>query len=190
MSFTAYFKNKLGKTSRFLSIFTFLLYNLPYMDAEWLSGRMPDSRAREHRHESSYGLHIGAVDGDSLWRCYAMTTQNHCTCYFVINRDFVFIFILLHTILNMDCAQIKFIFLNHCIFKLLYAAGFPCIKNYHKFPTYQYYNTTSNFISRGHIIIILHVRVIAMLVTKVPKLHDHCLLIFEHVRQRDWPPLH
>ena len=58
------------------------------MDADWLSGRMPDSRAREHRHESSYGLHIGAVDGDSLWRCYAMTTQNHCTCYFVINRDF------------------------------------------------------------------------------------------------------
>ena len=57
------------------------------VDAEWLSGRMPDSRAREHRHESSYGLHIGAVDGDSLWRCYAMTTQHHCTCYFVINRD-------------------------------------------------------------------------------------------------------
>ena len=57
------------------------------VDAEWLSGRMPDSRAREHRHESSYGLHIGAVDGDSLWRRYAMTTQNHCTCYFVINRD-------------------------------------------------------------------------------------------------------
>ena len=60
------------------------------VDAEWLSGRMPDSRAREHRHESSYGLHIGAVDGDSLWRCYAMTTQTHCTCYFVINRDFDF----------------------------------------------------------------------------------------------------
>ena len=62
------------------------------VDAEWLSGRMPDSRAREHRHESSYGLHIGAVDGDSLWRCYAMTTQNHCTCYFVINRDLFLIF--------------------------------------------------------------------------------------------------
>ena len=63
------------------------------VDAEWLSGRMPDSRAREHRHESSYGLHIGAVDGDSLWRCYAMTTQNHCTCYFVINRDlFIYLF--------------------------------------------------------------------------------------------------
>ena len=63
------------------------------VDAEWLSGRMPDSRAREHRHESSYGLHIGAVDGDSLWRCYAMTTQNHCTCtcYFVINRDLYFL---------------------------------------------------------------------------------------------------
>ena len=60
------------------------------VDAEWLSGRMPDSRAREHHHESSYGLHIGAVDGDSLWRCYAMTTQNHCTCYFVINRDFYY----------------------------------------------------------------------------------------------------
>ena len=55
-----------------------------YMDAEWLSGRMPDSRAREHRHESSYGLHIGAVDGDSLWRCYAMTTQNHCTLYLLL----------------------------------------------------------------------------------------------------------
>ena len=64
------------------------------VDAEWLSGRMPDSRAREHRHESSYGLHIGAVDGDSLWRCYAMTTQNHCTCYFVINRDlFIYLFV-------------------------------------------------------------------------------------------------
>ena len=52
---------------------------------KWLSGRMPDSRAREHRHESSCGLHIGADVGDSLWRCYAMTTQNHCT--FVKNRD-------------------------------------------------------------------------------------------------------
>ena len=64
------------------------------VDAEWLSGRMPDSRAREHRHESSYGLHIGAVDGDSLWRCYAMTTQNHCTCYFVINRDLFMIYLI------------------------------------------------------------------------------------------------
>ena len=62
---------------------------------EWLSGRMPDSRAREHRHESSYGLHIGAVDGDSLWRCYAMTTPNHCTCYFVINRDLLLFIIII-----------------------------------------------------------------------------------------------
>ena len=71
------------------------------MDAEWLSGRMPDSRAREHRHESSYSLHIGAVDGDSLWRCYAITTQNHCTCYFVINRDlFLFYFLCLQSVRN------------------------------------------------------------------------------------------
>ena len=70
------------------------------VDAEWLSGRMPDSRAREHRHESSYGLHIGAVDGDSLWRCYTITTQNHCTCYFVINHDFIFFFFFFLMTLN------------------------------------------------------------------------------------------
>ena len=74
-------------------------YHACVVDVEWLSGRMPDSRAKEHRHEYSYGLHIGAVDGDSLWRCYAMTTQNHCTCYFVINRDlFDFIICVLATI--------------------------------------------------------------------------------------------
>ena len=36
-------------------------FGLTVVDAEWLSGRMPDSQAREHRHESSYGLHESFV---------------------------------------------------------------------------------------------------------------------------------
>ena len=50
---------------------------IPFVEAQWLSGRMPDSRSRGHRHESS--THIGAVDDDSLWRCYSTTTYNLCT---------------------------------------------------------------------------------------------------------------
>ena len=48
---------------------------------------MPDSRSREPGHESP--THIGAVDGDSLWQCYATTKQNPCTylamnCYLLL----------------------------------------------------------------------------------------------------------
>ena len=49
---------------------------IPFVEAQWLSGRMPDSRSRGHSHESS--THIGAVDDDSLWRCYATTKYNNC----------------------------------------------------------------------------------------------------------------
>ena len=56
--------NRSGGCRRMSAIgFILILSTLLPLDAEWLSGRMPDSRAREHRHESSYGLHIGAVDG-------------------------------------------------------------------------------------------------------------------------------
>ena len=55
---------------------------IPFVEAQWLSGRMPDSRSREHRHESS--THIGAVDDDSLWRCCATTKYNHCTIVLVL----------------------------------------------------------------------------------------------------------
>ena len=50
---------------------------IPFVEAQWLSGRLPDSRSKGHRHESS--THSGAVDDDSLWRCYATTKYNHCT---------------------------------------------------------------------------------------------------------------
>ena len=50
---------------RYNNIIIKTVNNSPFsVNAEWLSGRMPDSRAREHHHESSYGLHSGAVDGD------------------------------------------------------------------------------------------------------------------------------
>ena len=38
---------------------------IPFVETQWLSGRMPDSRSRGHRHESS--THIGAVDDDRLF---------------------------------------------------------------------------------------------------------------------------
>ena len=67
---------------------------IPFVEAQWLSGRMPDSRSRGHRHESS--KHICAVDDDKLWRCYATTKYNHCIplyLYVAINYDlFIFIY--------------------------------------------------------------------------------------------------
>ena len=48
------------------------------VEAEWLSGRVPFRIP----HTS------GAVDGDSLWRCYRRNkTQSLYNCYFAINRD-------------------------------------------------------------------------------------------------------
>ena len=47
-----------------------------YVEAQWLGGRMLDSRSREPGHESP--THVGAVEGDSLWRCYATAKQNPC----------------------------------------------------------------------------------------------------------------
>ena len=46
------------------------------VEAQWLGGRMPDSRSRETGHESP--TCNGAVDGDTLWRCYATTTSLYC----------------------------------------------------------------------------------------------------------------
>ena len=37
------------------------------VDAEWLSGRMPDSRARKHRHESSYHRRIQGGGLGGTW---------------------------------------------------------------------------------------------------------------------------
>ena len=62
---------------------------IPFVEAQWLSGRMLDSRSRGHRHESS--THIGAVDDDSLWRCYATTQYNHYTIVLVICNKLWFI---------------------------------------------------------------------------------------------------
>ena len=62
------------------------------VEAQWLSGRMPDSRSRGHRHESP--THIGAVDEVSLWRCYATTKYNHCTIVPVLcNKQWFILFI-------------------------------------------------------------------------------------------------
>ena len=67
------------------------------MEAQWLSGRMSDSRSREHRHESS--THICAVDDDSLWRCYTTTKYNHCTI--VLCNKLRFILFIYNTVAPM-----------------------------------------------------------------------------------------
>ena len=67
-----------------------------FVEAQWLSGRMPASRSREHRHESS--THICAVDDDSLWRCYATTKYNHCTIVLVHCNKLWFILFIYNTV--------------------------------------------------------------------------------------------
>ena len=64
---------------------------IPFVEAHWLSGRMPDSRSRGHRHESS--THIGAVDDDRLWQCYATTKYNHCTIVLVLWKKLWFFYL-------------------------------------------------------------------------------------------------
>ena len=44
------------------------------------SGSEVECRTLDRENEVTNPLHIGAVDGDSLWRCYVTTKQNHCTC--------------------------------------------------------------------------------------------------------------
>ena len=44
---------------------------LSFVETQWLGGRMPDSRSSEPGHDSR--TYNGAVDGDTLWRCYAKT---------------------------------------------------------------------------------------------------------------------
>ena len=44
------------------------------------SGSAVECRTLDRENTVTNPLHIGAVDGDSLWRCYATTKQNHCTC--------------------------------------------------------------------------------------------------------------
>ena len=44
------------------------------------SGSAVESRTLDRGNTVTNPPHIGAVDGDSLWRCYATTKQNHCTC--------------------------------------------------------------------------------------------------------------
>ena len=63
---------------------------IPFVEAQWLSGRLPDSRSRGHRHESP--THIGAVDDDSLWRCYARQNTIIAPLYFAINYDLLYLF--------------------------------------------------------------------------------------------------
>ena len=69
---------------------------IPFVEGQWLSSRMPDSRSREHRHESS--THIWAVDDDSLWRCYATTKYNHCTIVLVLCNKLWFILFIYNTV--------------------------------------------------------------------------------------------
>ena len=44
------------------------------------SGSAVECRTLDRGNTVTNPLHIGAVDGDSLSRCYTMTKQNHCTC--------------------------------------------------------------------------------------------------------------
>ncbi len=69
---------------------------IPFVEAQWLSGRIPDSRSREHRHESS--THIGAVDDDSLWWCWATTKCNHCTIVLVLCNKLWFMLFIYNTV--------------------------------------------------------------------------------------------
>ena len=44
------------------------------------SGSAVECRTLDRENTVTNPLHIGAVDGDTLWRCYATTKQNHFTC--------------------------------------------------------------------------------------------------------------
>ena len=57
-------------------------YNRRYTQLQlWRrSGSAVECRTLDRENTVTNPLHIGAVDGDSLWRCYATTKQNHCTC--------------------------------------------------------------------------------------------------------------
>ena len=62
------------------------------MEAQWLSGRMPDSRSREHRHESPTHWR--------RWRRLVVALLRHdkmksLYLYFAINRDLLFLFYIL-----------------------------------------------------------------------------------------------
>ena len=54
-----------------------------FLEAQWQwrrSGSAVECRTLDRENTVTNPLHIGAVDGDSLWHCYATTKQNHCTC--------------------------------------------------------------------------------------------------------------
>ena len=51
-----------------------------YDDAWRRSGSAVECRTLDRENTVTNPLPIGAVDGDSLWRCYTTTKQNHCTC--------------------------------------------------------------------------------------------------------------
>ena len=66
------------------------LYLLEVVEAQWLSGRMPDSRSREHRHESP-------THWRRWWRLVMALLRHDKTkslyLYFAMNRD-LFIYLL------------------------------------------------------------------------------------------------
>ena len=68
----------------------------PFCGGAVAQGRMPDSRSRQHRYESS--THIWAVDDDSLWRCYATTKYNNCTIVLVLRNKLWFILFIYNTV--------------------------------------------------------------------------------------------
>ena len=68
-------------------------------EAQWLGGRMLDSRSRQPGHESS--IYNGAVDGDTLWRCYVTTNQNPCMYLILGNKcDLFFYYFYFSHIIN------------------------------------------------------------------------------------------
>ena len=60
----------------FIYFYHYIICNVHFKaEAQWLGGRMPNSRSRE---SITNPLHNnGAVDGDTLWRCYATAKQRN-----------------------------------------------------------------------------------------------------------------
>ena len=50
------------------------------MDMWRRNGSAVECRTLDRENAVTNPLHISAIDGDSLWRCYVTTKQNHCTC--------------------------------------------------------------------------------------------------------------
>ena len=68
-------------------------FNAVYLQ-QWRSGSAVECRTLDRENTVTNPLHISAVDGDSLWRCYATTKTKSLYFYFSINRDLLLFYLL------------------------------------------------------------------------------------------------